>query len=207
MKCNQAYDQINEWVDGTLAEAEAFKQHVSGCERCGVELRAQESLIRALNTSPLDAPPKGFVDRIIGKLRASGHILTAPAPAHVDWRWPIRIPLAAALLIVIAVALMPSTIEPLMSGLATGAVAVTDIWVAVQDKIANANLLDKAMTNIERNVGTLATVARAGFSLLASVGEMFMLPALAALLTLALGVLWYFRAAHRRGPHSSSFSF
>lgn len=217
MECSKAYALIQEFVDGRLGGGErvALKRHVARCGDCAEELRVMRSMSTLIGKLPLAKAPDTLADSVIAGLKAAGKIVERPAqvrrvrdslPGWLQGR--ARVPLAAGLVFMIALSLFPATINPLKNLVGKGAVFVADTFVEVQDQLAGVEIINRFFENFEKNMRTLKTIAQAGFSLVATAGDMFFFPALGMILVLCLGFAWYFRSIHRRSAHhASSFSF
>jgi hypothetical protein len=221
MKCDKAYDRLHELIDRPISECDsALRAHVDGCARCADVLEQHRVIASALAGIELDSPSPGFADGVIARLRADGriadestssaavrrrmHRVVARGGARSGWlRGRYRVPAIAAMLLLVALALFPATIQPLIGIAGNGAVAIVDGVVQAQRAFAELSPLDTLRTNLT----TLKTLLLAGFSLLASVGEIFLLPALGMILALVLGIVGYFRVVHRRNTHHATFSF
>ena len=208
MKCQEAYALIQDAIDGRLSvsKKESLERHRVGCARCDAELGSYQTLANRLNAMKLEAAPRGLADRVILGLRATGRIVDPAALQRVPLPWlrtRMRVTIAAATVCLVALAMFPATIRPLTGIAGKGAIVVTDAYLVVQ----NANVLGGVVDNLEKNLRTLKTVLQVGFSLIATVGEIFMLPALAVLILLSLGVGWYARVIHRGSTGHASYSF
>ena len=210
MNCKDAYALIQDLIDGRLSpgEVQSLQRHTAACAGCAGELRSYRSLATLMSDLPLESPPRGLADRVIAGLRMAGRIAEPAAAARLPWlRTRFRVALAGVTLCAIALALFPATIRPLTGLAGKGAVVATGVYVVVQDKLAQASVLNGVLGNVEKNLKTLKTVGQAGFSLVATAGEVFMLPALAFLIMLTGGIAWYARAIHRGSAGHASYSF
>lgn len=214
MKCDAAYELVQEFVDGLLpAEQRArFESHMEGCGRCSAEVHSYGRINVMLTESLAPEPvPAGFSDRIIGSLKVAGRIREVePASAGIlGWlRTPLRAPLAAAMLLLIAVSLFPVTGGLLEGLVGKGTVVVADTVVEFQEKAsADVGVFTRFVATLQKTFRTLKTVALAAVSLVIRAGELFMIPATAMLMVLIAGVVFFFRAARRRSTHHVSLSF
>ena len=210
MNCKDAYSLIQDLIDGRLSpgDARSLERHTAACPVCTAELRSYRTLTALISELTLEAPPKGLADRVIGLLRVAGRIAEPSATGRFPWlRTRFRVALAGVTLCAIALALFPATIRPLTGLAGKGAVVATGAYVVLQDKLAEASVLRGVLDNLEKNLKTLKTVGQAGFSLIATAGEIFMLPALAFLFMLTGGIAWYARAIHKGSAGHASYSF
>ena len=218
MNCKKAYALIQDFVDGGLTgpEAKAFGRHVAGCSKCTRELERYGSLVSSLGEVTLEEVPAGFGERVISHLKQTGRI-HGPVPSVQPRRaWPavfdwvptaFRAPAFAAVLVL---ALL--SVVSIVSGQFTGfvgksTVIAADAFIDVQDTITKVNLLDRVLESVSRDVRTVKTVLDAVLSLAATAGEAFMLPAMAFILMLVVGLGWYLRTANKRSTQNASFSF
>ncbi len=209
MKCKDAYTLIQDLIDGRLStrDTEPLERHCSKCARCASELRAYQALTALMNDMTPETPPRGFADRVIAGLKATGRIAET-ATVRVRWlRTWSRVALASAMLCLVALALFPATIQPLTGLAGKGAVVATGALVAVQDWLGSGNAITRVVDNVERNLRTVKTVLHAGFSVVSTAGDVLMLPALFILLMLTVGGAWYARVNHRGSTGHASFSF
>ncbi|UCG52550.1 MAG: hypothetical protein JSW58_03090, partial [Candidatus Latescibacterota bacterium] len=110
----------------------------------------------------------------------------------------------------VAVVLIAISVASILSGQFKGfvgksTVLATDTYIGVQDAMASVDVVDRFFERMGSDLRTAKTVLQAGLSLLSSLGETLMLPALAVFLLLTIGVWWYFRSAHRRSTQNASF--
>lgn len=214
MNCEEAYARIQDFIDGRLDSdgAVALRSHSARCPRCRDEMRAFEGLARMLHKMERCAPPSGFADGVVARLEAAG-IIAGPGPAFSRRRAWIgaapwyRVPLALGVMALAALSLFPATIRPLTALAGKGAMVVTDAFFVAQQRLSELGVLRRIAAELEHNLRPLGTVVHAGLSLLATAGEIFMLPAVAALVVIALGLAWFFRSGHGRGGEHASFSF
>ncbi|MFQ5512000.1 MAG: anti-sigma factor family protein [Candidatus Krumholzibacteriia bacterium] len=212
MNCKSAYALIHDLIDGRLDTrgAGSLRRHTAECARCAGELRSHRSLVTLMDALPLETPPLGLADRVIAGLKAAGRIVEPAAVQRIPVPWlrtRFRVALAGAALCAVALSLFPATIRPLTGLAGKGAVALTNAFVAVEDEVARVEVLVGVADNVQKNLRTLWTVLQAGFSLVATVGEIFMLPALAFVILLTAGIAWYARALHRGSTRHASYSF
>ena len=147
---------------------------------------------------------------MMGRLREAGWIsepVTAPGGLFHWTRDRFKVALAGLAVLIIAIAVFPVTIGPLEGMLGKGTVLVTDAYIEVQERAADADALTRMLNGLERNLRMLKTVALAAFSLIARAGELFMIPALVTILLLALGVLLFLRVSNKRSAEHATFSF
>ncbi|MEE9270125.1 MAG: hypothetical protein V3V49_07680 [Candidatus Krumholzibacteria bacterium] len=212
MKCKDAYALIQDLIDGRLStrDTEPLERHRSKCARCASELRTYQALTALMDDMRPETPPRGFADRVIVGLKATGRIAETAAVRRVGVRWlrtRSRVALASAMLCLVALSLFPATIQPLTGLAGKGAVVVTGALVAVQDWLASGNAITRVVDNVEKNLRTVKTVLHAGFSVVSTAGDVLMLPALFILLMLTVGGAWYARVNHRGSTGHASFSF
>jgi len=212
MDCKKINKLIHDFVDGSLdrgVHAEA-KRHIDDCSKCTQELDELRSLNLLLSDMPRETVPVGFADRVVATLKTAGRIAEPVAAPVGIFHWTrkrFRISLAGVALLLVAVVVFPVTIGSLEGIAGKGTVLVTDAYLAVQEAVANADFLFRIVDSLEDNFGTLRTIALAGFSLLAKVGELFMIPAILTILLLTLGALFFFRVAQKRSAEHATFSF
>ena len=74
-----ATETLEAYAEGTLESGDraVFESHLLGCERCQAEVEEWRSLFAALETLPRFAPPTGFADRVMARVRI-------PQP-HTAW--------------------------------------------------------------------------------------------------------------------------
>ncbi|HEV7504291.1 MAG TPA: anti-sigma factor [Thermoanaerobaculia bacterium] len=100
LKCHDALDLLEPYVDGDLetAEAERLRSHLESCRACAAELVLAERIQRELRALPqLDCPPE-IVERV---RREGAQVLSFRSPARPRGpALPFRIAAAAALLAV-----------------------------------------------------------------------------------------------------------
>lgn len=212
MKCQSVHKLLQDFVDGSLDRDKRKRvgRHLDDCTTCAQELRELQTLTTLLSEMPLEPAPQGFADRIVGKLRAAGRIAEPVAVTTgglFNWtRDRFKVSLAGAMLLLVAIALLPATIGSLQGIVGKGTVFVTDAYLEVQEKAADADILARILDGLEKNLRTLKTIVWAGFSLLAQAGELFMVPALVTILLLTLGALLFIRVAHKRSAQHATFS-
>ena len=212
MTCGDFNRLIHDFADGILEgdERKRVKRHIDGCAGCAQQLAEVRSLNTLLDEMPLEPAPLGFADRVVDRLREAGWIsepVTAPGGIFHWTRDRFRVALAALAVLIVAIAVFPVTIGPLEGMLGKGTVLVTDAYIEVQERAADADALTRMLDGLERNLRMLKTVALAAFSLLARAGELFMIPALVTILLLTLGVLLFLRVSQKRGAESATYSF
>lgn len=215
MNCNEAYPLIQDYVDGALAprEAKALEAHAGGCATCRSEIRAFEALTGALARLESEAPPAGFGDLVIERLRSAGRIAAAVPGVMAARRGlfsrvrPAYRAAVAVVAVVVLATLVPVALRSL--GVAAGKVAVigTDAYMEVEDKVSGLGRLTGLFDGFERNLRTVHTILRAAFSLLVAAGETYLPPVIAALVALSLGLAWLIRSTQRRDARHASVSF
>jgi hypothetical protein len=214
MNCKNVHKLIQDYIDGRLAadERKLVGSHIDGCAKCARELRELDTLATLLGRMALEPAPQGFADRIIAKLKAGGQIVEPAAAVATGglFRWTrdrFKVSLAGAMLLLLAIALFPATIGPLEGMVGKGTVLVTDTYLQVQERAADADILTRVLDSLQKNLRTLKTVVLAGFSLLARAGELFMIPALATIFLLTLAVLFFLRMSNKRSAQHATYSF
>lgn len=214
MRCSDVHARIGDWVDGTLDEQEAseLRAHRQSCEPCQEAIGRHEALVAMLEALPREAPAPDFSDRVIERLRAVGRItatgpVLVPATGRASWLHPsLRVPVFAALALLVALAIFPTTIQPLTAFVGKGAVVLADGIFSARAAIAEADVLGRLADSLLRNVRTLWAVLDAAFVLLAKAGEVLFVPLLALLVLLSVAVTIFVRGVHRRGT-GASYSF
>ena len=105
MSCEEIQDRLDEYVDGSLAEAEfqALEMHLAECEAC----RREERLLRALLAHAEALPEEKMPERdlwagIAAQIR-DGNVVRGPASW---WRNPAALAAAAAVVIAVSGALL-----------------------------------------------------------------------------------------------------
>jgi hypothetical protein len=211
MNCKDAHDLILDLVDERLGSAERkrLETHIGECARCARELEDYRVLSTMLDESLTPEPvPHGFADGIIATLREAGRITERRAQRARVFAWipaPLRVPAAAFLMALVAVAVFPATIGLLEAMVGKGTVLVADTYIELQEKATDVGMFTKFVVNLQKDLHMLKTVVLAASSLVARAGEMFMIPALLVLLVLVAGVFMFVHL-HRRGAHHASFS-
>ena len=69
MSCKQTNEKLDDYMDGTLDEAEivAFDQHVASCNACRATVDAEQNLRRLLKDYPVPSPDTPFFDQALAK--------------------------------------------------------------------------------------------------------------------------------------------
>jgi len=217
MDCKKVGGLIQDLVDGELVsdDSDLVRKHVGSCSKCADELRSLRTLISTLNRMELAPVPVRLADRVIDRLRHAGRIVVpqsaAPGPFGRLFGWipaSYRVPVAAAILVLFAVAIIPAAVGVFEGFVGKGTVLVTDTYLEVQDRVAAVDILSRLIENLEKDLRMLKTILLAGFSLLAQAGTMLMIPALLSILVLSVGVLLFLRVSHKRSAqHATMFSF
>jgi len=219
MECKKAYDLIHEVIDGTARGSDrvAVKRHVARCARCAEKFHAQRSLMGYLNKLEMEAVPDGFGERVISYLKSTGRIVetvSAHEPERgalgriFDWvpaSFRIPVTVAATLLVVFSV-------FSIVSGNFTGfvgksTVLATNAYIDVQNTVGSVEVLNGFVDDVGKNLRTGKTIISAGLSLLSEAGNTFMIPAIAMIVMLTIGLGWYLRTARRRRLENASFNF
>lgn len=67
MNCDDIQNQLDDYIDGTLAPASSLevRAHVAGCVPCRDRLAQARSLMGALRRLPVDPPSQGFEERVL----------------------------------------------------------------------------------------------------------------------------------------------
>lgn len=200
---------IHDYVDGVLdaRRRESADTHLGRCAGCAQELRDLRGVGVLLDEMSVVDAPAGFADRVVARLKASGRIVEpVPVTGGLFATNRFRFGLAGAMLVLLAVLVFPSTVGLLEGMVGKGTVLVTDAYLEVQETAADAAVFTRVLHSMEKNLGTLKTILAAGFSLLARAGEVLFVPAMTAILLLALGVLFFLRASHRRSAEHAIYS-
>ena len=165
-----------------------------------------------LNTMERESPSASFSDRVIGTLKAQGRIadpavVAATAPRRSAWfsRPVFRVPMVAFVLLLVAAAMFPATIQPLTQVAGKSAVVLADGVTGIQN--TTSTTFGAEGSTFTKSMQTLKTILMAALSLLFSAGQFLMCPALAVILALSLGVYGYIRGMHRRSAHHAIYSF
>ena len=211
MNCDTLRTLIHDYVDGTLVGTDRglVESHLDGCTECSREASDLYGVVALLDEMTAEPVPDGFADRVIDQLRVSGRIARRSALTSFGFgrvRDRFRLGLATAMLVLLAVLILPTSMGVLEGIVGKGTVLVADAYVQMQEKVADVDFLTRVLRSMEQNLGTLKTIVRAGFSLLARAGEMLFVPAMVTMLLLVLGVLLFLRAAHRRGAEHAVYS-
>lgn len=212
MQCNETYELIQDFVDGRLnsREREGLTAHVASCAGCAAQLEEYRVLATMLDEHMTPEPvPPGFADGVIATLKAAGRIAEARVHRRRVFAWvptPLRVPVAAVVMALIAIAVFPATVGLLEVAVGKGTVLVTDTYIEIQEKATDVGVFTKFVVNLQKNLHMLKTVVLAAVSLIARAGEMFMIPALALIIALTTGVVLFVRS-QRRSAHHASFSF
>jgi len=79
MHCNQAHEQLDEFLDGHLDDADtlAVSAHLDDCVHCAAEHASREKIQNLLKALPIDKPEASFLNRAIDKAVADSE--AAPA--------------------------------------------------------------------------------------------------------------------------------
>jgi len=212
MNCRDFNTRIHDLADGSLEgdDLANANRHIEGCPDCTRQLGELRSLNSLLDGMPLEPAPLGFANRVIDRLREAGRIAEPMAVPGGLFSWTrdrFRVALAGLAVVIIAMAVSPMTIGPLEGMLGKGTVLVTDAYIEVQERAADADALTRMLVALKTNLRMLKTVALAAFSLLARAGELFMIPALVTILLLTLGVLLFLRVSQKRSSERATYSF
>lgn len=67
MNCNDFYNQLDDYLDGTLSVAQqvSFREHAETCARCGQKLSKAEGLLADLKQMPMAGPSADFAERVL----------------------------------------------------------------------------------------------------------------------------------------------
>jgi anti-sigma-K factor RskA len=204
MKCKHALTLVQDFVDGQLGSGDhrRLEAHINDCRACAAEVNAYRRIALMLDdTLEYEPVPRGFSDRVIGLLKASGQIRHRRRQGALS-RPAFRAPLAAAAVFIVILAIFPTTVGMLEALVGKGTVLVADTYIELQEKAPDVGVFTKTVITLQKNLHMLKTVALAGVSLIVRAGELFMIPALALLLTLGVGVMWLMRA-RRNASHVS----
>jgi hypothetical protein len=212
MECGNFNTLMHDLADGSLDgdDRKRVNRHVDACPKCAQQLSELRSLNTLLDDIPLEPAPLHFADRVIGKLRDAGRIaepVTAPGGLFHWTRARFRVALAGLMILIVAIAIFPVAIGPLEGIVGKGTVLVTETYIEVQERAADAGAFTRMLDGLEKNLRMLKTIALAAFSLIARAGELFMIPALVTILLLTLGVLLFLRVSQKRSAESATFSF
>jgi anti-sigma factor RsiW len=117
MTCQDVLDRLDDFVDGTLPEAEfqEVELHLAGCEECEAEHRfLRQLLAKAAELPRAVPPPRDLWPGIAGRLA------TSPAARPRSY-WMMGLAAAAAVLVAVTVAVRPppSTRTPAGEGVVT----------------------------------------------------------------------------------------
>jgi anti-sigma factor RsiW len=82
MKCRDAKEKVNAWVDGELTKAAAaqLSRHMEGCPSCAREAEALQRLAAALDRLPAAPPPAHLSKTTLRRFRQE-----IDKPGLVDW--------------------------------------------------------------------------------------------------------------------------
>ena len=109
LTCKAAEIVILREADGTLgpADRDALLAHVAACASCARKRAAQEPVRSTLARRPAAAPPEGFLESVLQQLPREEYGWLPP----LDWRrWTAwSLPVAASLMLIVAVAGQPGT--------------------------------------------------------------------------------------------------
>ena len=217
MNCKEAYDLIQDYVDGRVAGADRkrLSAHTADCSSCAEDLRWYQALAQDLAALEPAPAPSGFADAVVERLRRDGRIVepnivklrivdTRDRLATLPSR--LRFPMAVAVVLLVAFVVFPSFVGLLQDAVGTGAVFVTEAFLEVQDQFVRLGVLDRLIDGIATTFHKVRTMVLVGFSLLSTLGGVLLLPALGIAALLAIGLGWFFRA-QKRGAHHASFTF
>ena len=112
-----------------------------------------------------------------------------------------------AIVMLVAIAVSPSTIGVLASFAGKSAVMATDIYVTVQDQAGRVEALRGVVEGMATLVRLVKTVIMAAFSIVATLGSVFKVPAFTLIILLSAVAGVYIRVQHKRGAHHASYSF
>jgi len=99
MRCKRFERQMWAYLEGQLADAQAFEAHVGACSRCQRQLAAAQATYRALHALPRHRAPTTLSAQVRRRLAE------APARPRLDWaRVGRRVALAPVLGLLIALA-------------------------------------------------------------------------------------------------------
>lgn len=113
MRCDDALDQLTDYMDDALPAAErtAFEAHLDGCAECRRELAEVREVVALLHAVPAEPMPAGLPERIFAALDAlpesvpglsesvapeSAKVLAAAPVAAAPWWKRINLPSAFA---------------------------------------------------------------------------------------------------------------
>ena len=103
MTCEEAKDRLDDYVDGTLTEAElhGVELHLAGCAACAEEERGLRALLARVAEMPREmSPSRDLWPGIAERIAAVRSRPAAPAPRRI-WSWSPAL-LAAAAAVVVA---------------------------------------------------------------------------------------------------------
>ena len=105
MSCEEIQDRLDEYVDGSLAEAEfqAMEMHLAGCEACRREERLLRALLAHAEALPEEKMPARDLWAGIATRIREGNVVRGPASW---WRSPAALAAAAAVVIAVSGALL-----------------------------------------------------------------------------------------------------
>jgi anti-sigma factor RsiW len=214
MQCRETNKLIHDFIDGALGSAarSKFEGHVATCADCTETLHRYQTLTIGLDQMERAEVPAGFADRVMVRLKVAGAMrdrrrAAAPGRAGIfGWLHPrLRIPLTMAAVLIVALSIFSSTSGMLHGFVGKSAVFVTDASLEIQERLSAVEVVTQFVRGI---FGSLATLIKIAFSVLTTAGEVFRLPALAMIVMMTVGVVWYLRSHQsRRRAHHASYSF
>lgn len=212
MDCGKFIERIHDVVDGELSasEEELLNRHIEGCAHCAAELRGMRALVALLGEMPLERTSVGFIDRVVQGLKAAGRIREPSRAAVGRSGWVLgwmKAVFATAMLFVVAVTAFRTSVEPLTEMVGEGTVLATGAYIELQEKAADVDMVTRVLGGVERILRAAKTVATAAVIVLATAGELLLLPALATMLVLTTGLFFFLRFVLRRGAEHATFSF
>ncbi len=102
MKCTEASQQLDDYLDGTLSSVEVVRvrQHLEACRGCAADLRELSALRSELARLPAPAPVPENLERLLARA-----VSASSAPERVLYRQPMwpRVGLATAAVLLLAV--------------------------------------------------------------------------------------------------------
>jgi anti-sigma factor RsiW len=218
MDCKKAYSIMHDFLDGTMSpdEEKAFDRHLAGCPACARELRAYRSLNTLLDGMELEDAPRGFAEPVIGFLKATGRIREPVTAGGVGQIWTavfgwvparLRVSAVATALLLVVLSVVSITSGRFQDFAGKSTVAATKAYIDVQRTMSSVEILDGISQGLQRDVRTAKTIAGAVYLLLAVAGQPYVIPALAAVLMITIGVWWYAKTIHKRRTQNASYCF
>lgn len=212
MTCPESHVHVHDYIDGemTVSDRERFETHLAHCPECALAVDRYRSLGGFLSELERLPAPRMLGIRVMSKLKAAGRVAEqSPVARRLPtgiFRWlpaSLRLPVAAAFALVLALAILPVTAGLLMSLAGQGTVLVAETYVEAHDQV---DFIERVVDNAGHIFRMMLTVGQAILSVLATIGELFLIPALGMLLVLALGAVIYLRNQHRRSAQNAMFS-